>query len=247
MAYYTDYDFMVPFRSDLYETAIDTCNALADFLIQHCGFTLSRYSTAGAGTSDSTNYTEVVYHGCYLRFYQNKSALSVGNISFYIAYSPNGSSLASAVCTFSTENNNVRSKLRLYNTKSGFLLDYMSSDSWTYLLYGIELQKISDGSSAFGFGFKPYCSGTDSKLYVNDGINSTYYLASSIGVYDTDSTSQILSNVFFYNSSSSAYVVRYLAKNVYYSGVYLLTNIVQINGRIFFMRGYRYYAIELNV
>ena len=34
----TDYDFIVPYRSNLYETAIDTCNALADFLIQHCGF-----------------------------------------------------------------------------------------------------------------------------------------------------------------------------------------------------------------
>lgn len=247
MAYYTDYDFIVPYRSNLSETSVDTCNALADFLIQHCGFTLSLYSTAGKGKSNSTNYTEVVYHGFYLRFYQNQSDLSVGDISFYIAYSPNGSSLASATCTFSTENDNVRSKLRLYNTKSGFLLDYMSSSSWTYLFYGIELQKISDGSSAFGFGFIPYYLGDNGKLYINDGINRTYYLANSLGVYDTDSISQILSNVFFYNSSSSPSVVRYLAKNVYYSSAYLLTNIVQINERIFFMRGEGYYTIELNV
>ena len=181
MAYYTDYDFIVPYRSDLFETAIDTCNALADFLIQHCGFTLSRYSTAGAGTSGSTNYTEVVYHGCYLRFYQNQSTLIVGCISFNIAYSPNGSSLASSTCTFTTENDNVRSKLRLYNTKSGFLLDYMSSGSWAYLFYGIELQKISDGSSAFGLLLKPYYSGDNNNLCVNDGINSQYYRANSLG------------------------------------------------------------------
>lgn len=247
MAYYTDYDFIVPYRSNIIETAIDTCNALADFLIQHCGFTLSRYSTSGTGTSNSTNYTEVVYHGCYLRFYANPNAGSVGYINFYIAYSQNGSFIASASYTFPTENSNVRSKLRLYNTKSGFLLAYMSSGSLEYLLYGIELQKISDGSSAFGLWFKPYYSGADNYLCVNDGINSTYYQASSLGVYDTDSKSQILSNVFFRNSSSSSSAVRYLAKNVYYSGVYLLTNIVQINERIFFMRGNGYYAIELNV
>ena len=244
MAYYTDYETIVSYSGSYAITNSAVSNALADMLVSHAGCTLSRHATVGTESSE-TNYAEVIYNGIYIRFYGSSS---LGSLDAYFAYSANGTSITSQSMNFyyvSNSNKYVDVKIRFYNLKSGgFLFQYYSSNnSWDLGFMGGPCTRISTGATLYFVSLEINTTGC---VFVADGLSLVYYFPDTpyLGAYDVDGAKQVLTQLFVSLEINTS-AVRYIPSNVYSSARVLITGIVQIGSRYFFIVN-QYFAIELN-
>jgi len=248
MAFYTDYEEVVPFDTSNIITASAIANAVAAMFVAHTGCTLVKYASLGEASS-SSNYAEIAYAGMYVRFlYTNTS--NYGNIGAYMLF-PSGSVFSASVgWTFpDIGNKTTLVKIRFYNTLSGFLTRYFkSTGAWTTCLTGVELSKISDGTSANAISLTiPVSGGT---TYCDDGLAASggYYIMSAtyIGLYDTDGVKQVLNQEWLSPSSATTSAKRYKMNNCYISAAYQETGIVEVDSRYFYINASNAVAFEIN-
>ena len=144
----------------------------------------------------------------------------------------------------SNSNSYVDVKIRFYNLKSGgFLFQYYSSSgSWVFGFIGGPCTRISTGATLY-FVSPPIT--TDGYVLVADGLSLAYRFPGSsfLGAYDADGAKQVLTQLFV-SSATSTFAASYIPSNVYSSSSVLITGIVQIGSRYFFI--YSNFAIELN-
>lgn len=242
MAYYTDYETIVSYSGSNAITNSSVSNALADMLVSHAGCTLSCHAAVGTASSE-TNYAEVIYNGMYIRFYGSSS---LGSLDAYFAYSANGTSITlNSMYFYYVVDSYVDVKIRFYNLKSGgFLFQYYSSsDSWDLGFIGGPCTRISTGATLY---FVSPSITTNSYVLVADGLSLAYYFPgpSYLGAYDAYGAKQVLTQLFV-SSAPSTFAASYIPSNVYSSARVLITGIVQIGSRYFFIVN-QYFAIELN-
>lgn len=242
MAYYTDYETIVSYSGSTAITNSSVSNALADMLVSHAGCTLSCHAAVGTASSE-TNYAEVIYNGIYIRFYGSST---LGSLYAYFAYSANGTSITSQSMSFYyVSNSYVDVKIRFYNLKSGgFLFQYYSSsDSWDLSFMGGPCARISTGATLY---FVSLPINVNSYVLVADGLSLIYYFPgpSYLGAYDVYGDKQVLTQLFV-SSEANTFAANYIPSNVYSSTRVLITGIVQIGSRYFFIVN-SYFAIELN-
>lgn len=245
MAYYTDYETIVSYVGSDVITNSSVSNALADMLVSHAGCTLSCYAAVDKA-SNNTNYAEVIYNGIYIRFYGSSS---LGSLTAYFAYSANGTSITSQNMYFYNVSNShsyVDVKIRFYNLKSGgFLFQYYSSssNSWNFGFMGGPCTRISTGVTLY---FVSLPIDVNSYVLVADGLSLAYYFpdTSCLGAYDANGAKQVLTQLFV-SSATNTFAASYIPSNVYSSASVLITGIVQIGSRYFFIVN-KYFAIELN-
>lgn len=247
MAFYTEYSAIVPYSTSVI-THSAMANALADLLVDHAGFTLVIHATEGVASS-STNYAEITRDGIYIRFYSANTSYSY-YLDAYLAYSSNGTSVATASYRFFPNGStSVSIMLRFYNTKSGFLINgYRYDSTWELLLFGFACSKISTGDSAFAIG----CSYSSSSAFlISDSLGANYYFpfasAYYAGIYDQDAGQQILTQGST-GTSSSGLARRHWLTDTYFANAFIISGgIFQVTSRYFYQPGATYYlAVELN-
>ena len=241
MAYYTDYETIVSYSGSYDITNSSVSNALADMLVSHAGCTLSCHAAVGKESSE-TNYAEVIYNGIYIRFY---SSSYLGSLQAYFAYSANGTSITyQNMYFYNVSNSYVDVKIRFYNLKSGgFLFQYYSSsDSWDFGFMCGPCTRISTGATLY---FVSLEIDTNSYVLVADGLSIAYRFPgpSYLGAYDASGAKQVLTQLFV-SSATDTFAASYIPSNVYSSASVLITGIVQIGSRYFFIDSN--FAIELN-